>query len=170
MSYGSRVVGDTLECAFHGWRYNGEGRCAHIPYANKIPTRACIRSLPVREANGLIMAYYDAEGKPPSWEIPVLPEYDSEEWSPCAIGPRGEIRTHPQELMENGVDTAHLGPWLRTCSGARSSARWTSRRRSRITSVMGVKGLALLQPAHIALRVLRELSFFLAREMSLGSH
>src|SRR5438105_478916 len=25
---GARVVGDTLECPFHGWRIDGQGRCA----------------------------------------------------------------------------------------------------------------------------------------------
>jgi len=106
---GGRVVGDTLECPFHGWRIDGQGRCAHIPYANKIPPGAQIRSWPVREANGLVMMYYDAEGKPPQWDLPVLEEYGSPEWTPFEIGPRAIIATHPQELMENGVDTAHLG-------------------------------------------------------------
>lgn len=114
MGHGSRVVGDTLECPFHGWRYDGQGRCAHIPYADKIPVKACVESWPVREANGMIMAYYHAEGDAPDWDVPVLPELGSREWSSYGIGPRGEVRTHAQDLMENGVDTAHLGFLHRT--------------------------------------------------------
>jgi nitrite reductase/ring-hydroxylating ferredoxin subunit len=109
MGHGSRVVGDTLECPFHGWRYDGEGRCVHIPYADKIPVKACVETWPVREANGMIMAYHHAEGDAPDWDVPLLPEHGSAEWSSFAVGPRGNIRTHAQELMENGVDTAHLG-------------------------------------------------------------
>src|SRR5204863_4888389 len=67
------------------------------------------RSWPVREVNGLVMMYFHAEGKAPGWEPPALEEYGSPDWAPFKIGPRAVLRTHPQELMENGVDTAHLG-------------------------------------------------------------
>jgi hypothetical protein len=63
----------------------------------------------VREVNGIIMGYYHADGQEPDWEPPTLPEYESGDWSPFTIGLRGNVRTHPQELMENGIDTAHLG-------------------------------------------------------------
>ena len=36
---GSRVVGESIECPFHGWRYNGEGECTHVPYAKSLPPR-----------------------------------------------------------------------------------------------------------------------------------
>src|SRR5689334_11852890 len=34
---GGRVVGDCVECPFHGWQFDGGGACTSIPYANKIP-------------------------------------------------------------------------------------------------------------------------------------
>ena len=37
---GSRVVGDTIRCPFHGWQFDCSGSCTAIPYANKIPDRA----------------------------------------------------------------------------------------------------------------------------------
>ena len=27
---GPRIVGDSIECPFHGWRWNGEGQCTHL--------------------------------------------------------------------------------------------------------------------------------------------
>lgn len=31
-----RVVGDCIECPFHGWRFSGkDGACTHVPYAKK---------------------------------------------------------------------------------------------------------------------------------------
>lgn len=31
-----RVVGDCIECPFHGWRFKGkDGSCSHVPYAAK---------------------------------------------------------------------------------------------------------------------------------------
>src|SRR5260370_33766655 len=40
LGVGGRVVGNTLACPFHGWRYCEDGACVEIPYANKIPPRA----------------------------------------------------------------------------------------------------------------------------------
>ncbi|MCB9682295.1 MAG: aromatic ring-hydroxylating dioxygenase subunit alpha [Alphaproteobacteria bacterium] len=30
LSFG-RVVGDTIQCGYHGWRFDGEGTCTHVP-------------------------------------------------------------------------------------------------------------------------------------------
>lgn len=33
LGIGSRVVGDCVECPFHGWQFRGEdGQCMKIPY------------------------------------------------------------------------------------------------------------------------------------------
>ena len=32
------------------------------------------------ERNGMILAWHHAEGKPPEWEAPQLPEFDDPEW------------------------------------------------------------------------------------------
>lgn len=34
LSAGGRVLGNCIECPFHGWRFDGDtGKCNHIPYA-----------------------------------------------------------------------------------------------------------------------------------------
>lgn len=35
LAAGGRVLGDCIECPFHGWVYNQEGKCVRIPYADK---------------------------------------------------------------------------------------------------------------------------------------
>lgn len=36
LAVGGRVVGNCIECPFHGWQFRGEdGRCVRIPYAEK---------------------------------------------------------------------------------------------------------------------------------------
>ena len=37
---GGIIVGNTLQCPYHGWRYDGCGRCVEVPHANKIPSAA----------------------------------------------------------------------------------------------------------------------------------
>ncbi len=45
-----RVVGDCIECPYHGWRFNNDGRCVKIPQQKKdtvIPRSADLVSLPI---------------------------------------------------------------------------------------------------------------------------
>jgi vanillate O-demethylase monooxygenase subunit len=43
------VVGDVLQCGYHGMCFDGEGRCTRVPAQNRIPTDAQVRSFPVVE-------------------------------------------------------------------------------------------------------------------------
>ncbi len=41
---GGRVVGETIQCPYHAWQYDGEtGVCAKIPYCEQIPKKALVR-------------------------------------------------------------------------------------------------------------------------------
>lgn len=111
LGHGGKVGGNTIECPFHGWRIGGDGACVSIPYTEKIPAGARTRSWPVDEVNGQIMAWHDSSGREPGWRIPEFPEYSSAEWTAFDQGDHWVIRTHVQELGENGVDSAHF-PFL----------------------------------------------------------
>ena len=41
-----------------------------------------LRSWDVVERNGLIFAWYHAEGKPPDWEFPTVDEIGHPDWTP----------------------------------------------------------------------------------------
>jgi phenylpropionate dioxygenase-like ring-hydroxylating dioxygenase large terminal subunit len=52
-----RAVDGTLECGFHGWRFDASGRAVAIPSLGPdavIPPRACLTHLPVREEDGVV--------------------------------------------------------------------------------------------------------------------
>ena len=48
------VVQDTIQCGYHGFRFDESGRCVHIPGQEKIPSRAAVRAYPTIERHGLI--------------------------------------------------------------------------------------------------------------------
>jgi 3-ketosteroid 9alpha-monooxygenase subunit A len=104
---GGRVVGTSIECPFHAWRYCGTGDCVAIPYAKKIPPRAKQRAWPTREVNGLVLVHHDPQGAAPAYEIPTIPEYGSEKWLPWTTN-FYHIKTHPREIVENIADRAHF--------------------------------------------------------------
>ena len=105
-----RVLGETLQCPFHGWLYEGDGRCSHVPFAECIPAGARVGSYPVRECNGTIYFWHDPAGADPDFEVPELPETTSRAWRRGPVHLR-RIRSNVQEPRENAVDVAH-GPVL----------------------------------------------------------
>ncbi len=107
LGHGGKVKGDCLECPFHAWKFDGAGTCVEVPYAKKIPPRATIPTWHLREVNGLIMVWHHAQGAPPSWEVPLLSEYGSDDWTPYEKR-SWKIKTHNQEMAENSVDSAHF--------------------------------------------------------------
>lgn len=107
LGVGGTVVDGTIRCPFHAWRFAGDGRCVEIPYATKIPPRACIPAWEVRERNGLVFVWHDRLGRPPSYEIPVIPEHGDPAWTGWTINCI-TIRTQPREIVENVADRAHF--------------------------------------------------------------
>jgi len=121
LGVGGTVVENTVRCPFHAWRFDGHGRCTEVPYAKKIPPKATVRSWPVRERNGLLMVHHHADGDPPAFEIPVLPEHGSDEWTDYRRL-RWRIRSHNQDMAENAVDRAHFRYVHRTLEVPESKA------------------------------------------------
>ena len=107
MGVGGKVEGESLRCPFHAWRYDCEGVCVEIPYAKRIPPAARARAWEVVEANDMVFVWHHADGKPPFFEMPVLPEFNHPDWEP---GKHWEITVdvHVQEMAENNCDPIHF--------------------------------------------------------------
>lgn len=52
-----RVVGDTIQCPYHGARYGIDGRCRHVPGQTAIARQAIVRSFPVCEKYGFLWVW-----------------------------------------------------------------------------------------------------------------
>ena len=107
LGIGGKVVGDTIRCPFHAWRFDGSGTCVEVPYATKIPPRACVKSWPVDEKNGLVFLHYDPSGAPPTWTIPAIAEYGAPDWTGWHRSVL-VVKTKPREIVENVADKAHF--------------------------------------------------------------
>jgi phenylpropionate dioxygenase-like ring-hydroxylating dioxygenase large terminal subunit len=107
LGHGGRVEGEGLRCPFHGWLWAGDGRCLEVPYAKRVPPAARIRSWPVVERNGIVWLWHDAQGRPPRFEVPTLPEVGAPDWTPLEIR-RWTVRSRWLDMNENAVDQAHF--------------------------------------------------------------
>jgi nitrite reductase/ring-hydroxylating ferredoxin subunit len=110
LAVGGRVEGECLRCPFHGWSYDGEsGRCVDIPYGDvkKVPPKAKQRAYPTLERNHMIWAWYHAQDGEPFYEVPEIPEFHDDGWSPIIVRDF-EIRVAAQDMAENNVDFSHF--------------------------------------------------------------
>lgn len=103
---GGAVVGERIRCPFHHWEFELDGRCGHAFAAKKVPDAAVPRFETV-EKNGNIFIWVDQRGRAPTWQIPDLPETQTDDY--VFVGFKDySIRTHPQEMFENLVDFLHF--------------------------------------------------------------
>nr|XP_060613230.1 cholesterol 7-desaturase nvd-like [Anolis sagrei ordinatus] len=108
LAVGGRVVGNCIECPFHGWQFHGEdGRCTRIPYAEKVPTFAKVKVWPSCEVSGMILVWYHCDGLGPTWQVPEHQEMLSHEWVFRGITEH-YVSAHIEEIPENAADVAHL--------------------------------------------------------------
>jgi len=107
---GGIVKGDCIQCPYHGWLYDGAGKCRKIPSLGRdgqgrILARARVDSYPVEERYGLLFVFLGdlPEGERPP--IMDIPEFGQPGWyAHCEdrIGEGDMGRT-----IENGLDPAH---------------------------------------------------------------
>jgi len=100
------VEEDGIRCAYHGWKYDHNGRCLEQPFEKnpEFKTKISHKSYPVEKLAGVLFIYMGPpENKPllPRWDVLVRTD-----------GTR-TVEVHPVlncnwlQAMENSVDTIH---------------------------------------------------------------
>ncbi|NED55022.1 Rieske 2Fe-2S domain-containing protein, partial [Micromonospora aurantiaca] len=102
------VKGDAIACPFHDWRWGGDGRCAGIPYAKRVPRAARTRAWRTLEENRQLFVWNDPQGNPPPPEvtIPRIEGAFSDEWSDWSWNSLRVDGSHCREIVDNVVDMA----------------------------------------------------------------
>ncbi len=104
-----RVSGDEIVCAYHGWRYRGDGRCAAIPQLadpSRVPAKAKVPAFLAQERYGLVWVAM-AE---PRWPLPEVPELEDGGWAVVTAGPYA-WQCDAARQVENFTDFGHF-PWV----------------------------------------------------------
>lgn len=100
------VQGDKLRCMYHGWQFDGQGRCVERPAEDSSRNSSVsIPGYPTHEYADLVFAYM-GEGEPPEFDLPrkgalerpgVLLFAREEPW-PCSW----------LQMVENSLDAVHV--------------------------------------------------------------
>ena len=101
------VVGDTLRCVYHGFRFAADGTCVEIPAVDPalpIPTRAhCRPAAGITESLGLIWLAPEE----PIVPLPQVPEHDDSAFVHCPLPP-SDWNASAGQMSDNFLDLGHL--------------------------------------------------------------
>lgn len=147
-----RMVDRRLECAYHGWQYGADGRCANVPGLCGEADKE-VRSVPrfaSVEQDGLVWVYAtpDAEPEGRPFAVPSLGE------GAVAVRRVVEVEAPLHPALENALDVPHTAVLHR---GLFRGVREPHRIRARVTRTPeGVQAeyLGEPRPAGLAARIL----------------
>jgi vanillate O-demethylase monooxygenase subunit len=101
-----RVIGDRIQCGYHGLEFDRTGACVKVPGQSAIPPGAEIRSYPAVERHRWIWVWMgEAERADPA-QIPDFHWLDDPNW----VAPTGtfHLEADYQRLVDNLLDFSHV--------------------------------------------------------------
>lgn len=100
-----RVENGHLECAYHGWQFDADGRCVHVPALPGFVPPAGHRLHPfeVRQAHGLVFVRL----APSRDEMPGFAAEADERLRKLNCGPY-DVQASAPRIVENFLDMAHF--------------------------------------------------------------
>lgn len=102
-----RVVGDNIECGYHGMTFDCAGACVRIPGQARIPPGAKVRSYPVRESMGMVWVWMGDAELASQTEPFHLSAWD-DAGRTVSTGKHRVVGCNYQLLTDNLTDPAHV--------------------------------------------------------------
>ena len=102
-----QVVGDAIECAYHGWQINANGNCIAVPYLEinqKLPP-CRVKSYPIQEQDGFIWVFPGDSEKSDQISPLSIPEWEHLNY--IATVSVIDCQAHYSFLIENLMDMYH---------------------------------------------------------------
>jgi len=100
-----QVVGDALQCGYHGVRFDAAGICVHVPGQDEIPARGHVRAYRLEERWGWVWLWLGEPDRADPQRIPDFHWQAEPGWAP--IGGTLHFKAHYQLLLDNLLDLSH---------------------------------------------------------------
>ncbi|KAF3998182.1 aromatic ring-hydroxylating dioxygenase subunit alpha [Glaciimonas immobilis] len=101
------VVGDQLQCGYHGLVYDRNGLCVKVPGQERVPAQARVRSYPVVEKDHMLWIWMGEPALANPALIVAHPWHDDDAW--VWIKDRYSIKSAYQLVTDNLMDLTHVG-------------------------------------------------------------
>jgi phenylpropionate dioxygenase-like ring-hydroxylating dioxygenase large terminal subunit len=104
-----KLIGDCIQCPFHGLEFDKNGKCTFIPANCKSSTadisRFNVTHYPVKESNGIVYVWYGDADKATE-QIPFFYDYIDDSYSYSEI--EDHWNSHYSRCIENQLDVVHV--------------------------------------------------------------
>ena len=102
-----KVLGDEIECPYHGFRYDTHGVCTLVPTQAHVPAALKVRSYPVREHGTFVWIWMGDPARADPALLPDIPCFTDHGFLQLR-GYHGEIGCNYMLVQENVLDLTHL--------------------------------------------------------------
>lgn len=101
-----KLIGDVVQCGYHGLRYDATGACVLNPHDDgKIPPKMCVSSYPLVERHKMIWLWM---GDPQKADPATIPDFSCHtDESLSMVGGMFEIKANYELISDNLLDLAH---------------------------------------------------------------
>jgi phenylpropionate dioxygenase-like ring-hydroxylating dioxygenase large terminal subunit len=102
-----KLIGEHLQCPFHGFEFNSQGECTYVPANGRngpIPKAMRVHTYPARDEHGFIWIWW-GEWRDSLPEVPWFPSL-GDDFSYGTI--KDHWKTHYTRAIENQLDVMHL--------------------------------------------------------------
>ncbi|KAM0967981.1 hypothetical protein ACFX13_016718 [Malus domestica] len=104
-----QLIDGRLECLYHGWQFEGQGKCVKIPQLPtdaKIPKSACAKTYEVRDSQGVVWVWMSHKTPPNPAKIPWFENFARPGFQDTST--THELPYDHSILLENLMDPAHV--------------------------------------------------------------
>jgi vanillate O-demethylase monooxygenase subunit len=101
-----RVVGDEIQCRYHGFQFDSSGRCSRIPGEATIPAAIRVERFPVAEALGFIWIWPGEAAAASAALLPAFPWLEQPEFLSYYI--TAVIAAPAALIVDNLMDLTHV--------------------------------------------------------------
>ncbi len=102
-----RLIGDRIQCPYHGIEFDPQGQCVNIPCQEKIPSKSHIKSYPSVERDGAVWVWMGNTSKVDERLIPRAPWVDDPAWNSRTVHAYHVPASHVL-TTENLLDLGHV--------------------------------------------------------------
>ena len=103
-----RVLGDDIQCGYHGLRFGRDGACVAVPGQSAIPPGAAVRAYPAVERHGWIWIWMGDAARADPALIPDWWRMDHPDWAPVKGGDPFHVRANYLLVNDNLLDLSHV--------------------------------------------------------------
>jgi vanillate O-demethylase monooxygenase subunit len=99
------LIGDEIQCGYHGLRFDSCGTCTWAPGQDRIPSRANVTARPLVEKAPWVFVWMGDPGEPDHTSVPDVPWFGDERWA--TVNGMEPLDAPYGLLIDNLLDLSH---------------------------------------------------------------